>query len=93
MEQFLHGPAFALGPKDGLVCLDGGGPGAARVAEAAAAVEVRGARVYRLAAPELGEALSVFPLTVAIQRIALDFAVQLGTDPDDVRPEGWTIEI
>ncbi len=38
---------------------------------------------------EQGEALSVFPLTVTIQRIALEFAAQLGTEPDDVRPQGW----
>jgi glucosamine--fructose-6-phosphate aminotransferase (isomerizing) len=91
VEQFLHGPGFALGERDALVCLDGGGPGAERLAEAAGAAEALGTRVYRLAAPELGEALSVFPLTVAVQRIALDFAVQLGTDPDDVQPEGWGV--
>lgn len=94
VEQLLHGPAFALGPRDALVCLDGGGPGAPRLAELANAIEARGARVYRFAAPELGETLSVFPLTVTGQRIALDFALQLGTDPDDVRPEEWeAIEI
>ena len=43
-----------------------------------------------------GEALSVFPLTVCVQRIALELAEQLGTDPDafgyDVpgRKEAWT---
>ncbi len=89
LEQFLHGPAFALGPRDALICLDGGGPGAARLAEVANAVEARGAHVYRFAASEQGEALSVFPLTVTIQRIALEFAAQLGTDPDDVRPQEW----
>jgi glutamine---fructose-6-phosphate transaminase (isomerizing) len=94
VEQLLHGPAFALGGRDVLVCLDGGGPGAARLADLADAVEARGARVYRFAAPELGEPLSVFPLTVTVQRIALEFALQLGTDPDDVRPKEWeTIEI
>jgi glutamine---fructose-6-phosphate transaminase (isomerizing) len=93
-EQLLHGPGFALGPRDGLVCLEGGGPSAARLAELAGAIEERGARVYRFAARELGEPLSVFPLTVTVQRIALEFALQLGTDPDDVRPEEWrAIEI
>jgi hypothetical protein len=24
-----------------------------------------------------------------VQRIALDFATELGTDPDDVQPPGW----
>jgi glucosamine--fructose-6-phosphate aminotransferase (isomerizing) len=33
-------------------------------------------------APELGEPLSIFPLTVAVQRIALECAEALGTDPD-----------
>jgi glucosamine--fructose-6-phosphate aminotransferase (isomerizing) len=89
VEQLLHGPAFALGPRDALVCLDGGGPGAERLAELANALESRGVRVYRFAAHELGEPLSVFPLTVTVQRIALDFAEQLGTDPDDVRPDEW----
>jgi glucosamine--fructose-6-phosphate aminotransferase (isomerizing) len=94
VEQLLHGPAFALGPHDALVCVDGGGPGAARLAELANAIEARGTRVYRFAAPELGEPLSIFPLTVTVQRIALEFALQLGTDPDDVRPKAWkAIEI
>ncbi|MDQ6775016.1 MAG: SIS domain-containing protein [Actinomycetota bacterium] len=89
VEQLLHGPAFALGSGDGLVCLDGGGAGAPRLAELADAIEARGARVHRFAALELGEALSVFPLTVAVQRIARDFADRLGTDPDNVRPPEW----
>src|SRR5436305_692868 len=55
VEQFLHGPGFALGPDDALVCLDGGGPGSERVADAARAIEARGTRVYRFAATELGE--------------------------------------
>ncbi len=94
VEQLLHGPGFALDGRDALVCVDGGGPGADRLAELASAIESGGTRVYRFSAPELGEPLSVFPLTVVVQRIALDFAVELGTDPDDVRPEAWkTIDI
>jgi glucosamine--fructose-6-phosphate aminotransferase (isomerizing) len=89
VEQLLHGHGFALGPGDALVCLDGGGAGSERLREVADAVETLGTRVYRFAAPELGEPLSVFPLTVVVQRIALEFAEQLGTDPDDVRPEAW----
>jgi glucosamine--fructose-6-phosphate aminotransferase (isomerizing) len=88
-EQLMHGPAWALGPRDAVVCLDGGGPGAERLTELASAIEARGARVHRFAAPKLGEALSVFPLTVAVQRIALDFSRRLGTDPDKVRPPEW----
>ncbi len=94
VEQLLHGPGFALDGRDALVSLDGGGPGADRLADLASAIESRGTRVYRFSASELGEPLSVFPLTVVVQRIALDFAVELGTDPDDVRPEAWkTIDI
>jgi glucosamine--fructose-6-phosphate aminotransferase (isomerizing) len=94
VEQLLHGPGFALDARDGLVALDGGGPGAERLAELADAIEADGTRVYRFAATELGEPLSVFPLTVVVQRIALEFAQQLGTDPDDVQPAGWkTLEL
>jgi glucosamine--fructose-6-phosphate aminotransferase (isomerizing) len=89
VEQLLHGPGFALETGDGLVCLDGGGPGAPRLAELAAAIEAGGASVYRFSATDLGEALSIFPLTVVVQRIALDFAMLLGADPDNVRPSGW----
>ena len=39
-------------------------------------------RVHRVSAPELGELLSIFPLTVAVQRVALEAARTLGTDPD-----------
>ncbi|HWH43489.1 MAG TPA: SIS domain-containing protein [Thermoleophilaceae bacterium] len=81
-EQLLHGPVAALGPRDGLVALDGGGPGAARVAEVAAAAERSGVPVCTFRATALGEALSVFPLTAAVQRIALETAELLGTDPD-----------
>lgn len=94
VEQLLHGPAFALGPRDSLVCLDGGEPGSARLAEVVDAIEALGTRVYRFAAHEHGEPISVFPLTVTIQRIALEFALELGTDPDVVQPEEWgTIEL
>ena len=89
VEQLRHGPGFALGPRDALVSLDGGGPGAARLQEVSDAVGAAGSRVYRIAATELGEPLSIFPLTVAVQGIALAFALQLGTDPDDVGSVEW----
>ncbi len=89
VEQLLHGPAFGLGPRDAIVCLDGGGQGAERLSALADAIEARGVRIYRFAARELGEPLSVFPLTVTVQRIALEFALRLGADPDNVRPEEW----
>lgn len=82
VEQLLHGPAVALDARDALVCLDGGGPGAERLEEVARTVEAGGARVHRIAVRELGEQLSIFPLTVAVQRIALEAAEALGTDPD-----------
>ncbi len=83
VEQLLHGPAVALDARDALVCLDGGGAGSQRLAAVAETVAVGGARVHRFAAPAaLGEALSIFPLTAVVQRIALECAETLGTDPD-----------
>ncbi|MFN2519812.1 MAG: SIS domain-containing protein [Candidatus Limnocylindria bacterium] len=81
-EQFLHGPSVSLGDKDALVCLDGGGPGSERLREIATAAERSGIRVHRFAENALGEPLSVFPLTVVVQRVALECAAALGTDPD-----------
>jgi len=89
VEQLLHGPGFALEGLDALVCLEGGGPGTERLAELSGAIESRGARVYRFSATELGEPLSIFALTVVVQRIALDFATLLGSDPDNVAPPTW----
>jgi glucosamine--fructose-6-phosphate aminotransferase (isomerizing) len=82
VEQLLHGPAVALDARDALVCLDGGGPGTERLEEVARVVETGGATVHRIAARDLGEQLSIFPLTVAVQQIALEAAEALGTDPD-----------
>jgi len=82
VEQFLHGPSVALGPHDRLVCLDGGGVWSARIAEVAQAAERAGVPVTRMADDRLGELLSIFPLTVAVQRIALEAAEALGVDPD-----------
>ncbi len=82
VEQFFHGPSVACGDGCTLVCLDGGGPGAERLEAVAAAAAATGTVVHRIKEPSLGEALSIFPLTVAIQRISLDLAEELGTDPD-----------
>jgi glucosamine--fructose-6-phosphate aminotransferase (isomerizing) len=96
-EQLLHGPAVALRAGDGLVALDGGGPGADRVNEIADAAGRFGADVVSIREHELPEQLSIFPLTVAVQRIALDLANALGTDPDAFgrdRPghdEAWSV--
>lgn len=96
VEQLFHGPAVALDSRDALVCLDGGGPGAERLAAVAGAAEQVGVRVHRFTSPAgLGELESIFPLTAVVQRIALECAEQLGTDPDafgyDVpgREEAW----
>jgi glucosamine--fructose-6-phosphate aminotransferase (isomerizing) len=86
-EQFLHGPSVALDEQDTLVVLDGGGPGAERTQAIASAMEVTGARVVRLAERDLGEALSVFPLTVWVQRIAVELAEARGVSPDRFRYE------
>lgn len=82
VEQFLHGPSVALGRSDRLVCLDGGGAWSARIAEVAGAAEEAGVPVSRRVHGRLGELLSIFPLTVAVQRIALEAAEALGANPD-----------
>jgi glucosamine--fructose-6-phosphate aminotransferase (isomerizing) len=82
VEQLLHGPLVALGESDALVVLDGGGPAAERLEDVARLAEHDGARTHRISAHDLGEPLSVFPLTAAVQRIALEAAETLGTDPD-----------
>ncbi|HYB25391.1 MAG TPA: hypothetical protein VEF89_02125, partial [Solirubrobacteraceae bacterium] len=42
----------------------------------------QGTVVYEFARPELGETLSVFPLTVIVQKIAAEAAETLGTNAD-----------
>jgi glucosamine--fructose-6-phosphate aminotransferase (isomerizing) len=86
-EQFLHGPSVALDEQDTLVVLDGGGPMADRTESIAAAVEVTGAKVARFSQRELGEPLSVFALTVIVQRIALELSEARGVSPDRFRYE------
>ena len=81
-EQFLHGPSVALTERDALICLDGGGPAVIRLEEIRRAAAANNVRVHHLCERSLGEALSVFPLTVLVQRIALDCARALGTNPD-----------
>ena len=96
VEQFFHGPSVAIDERDALVCLDGGGPGEERLRGVARAAETSRARVQVVSETSLGEPLSIFPLTVCVQRIALELAEQLGADPDvfgyDVpgRKEAWT---
>jgi glutamine---fructose-6-phosphate transaminase (isomerizing) len=96
VEQFFHGPSVAVDGQDTLVCLDGGGPGQERLLAVGRAAEQCGARVHVLSETSLPEPLSIFPLTVLVQRIALELAEQVGSDPDafgyDVpgRKEAWT---
>jgi glutamine---fructose-6-phosphate transaminase (isomerizing) len=82
VESVIHGPSAALGERDALVCLDGGGPGSRRVDDLAALITAHGAAVHRFNRTELGEQLSIFPLTVVVQRIALEASEALGTNPD-----------
>ena len=82
VEQYVHGPSVAIGAPDALVVLDGGGPWSARLDEAAQATADAGATVHRICETSLGEPLSIFPLTAAVQRIALELSEALGTDPD-----------
>jgi glucosamine--fructose-6-phosphate aminotransferase (isomerizing) len=77
----------ALDDQDTLVVLDGGGPMAERTEAIASAVAVTGAKVARFPQRELGEALSVFPLTVVVQRIALELSEARGVSPDRFRYE------
>ena len=86
-EQFLHGPSVALDGQDTLVALDGGGPGAERTKAIAAAMETIGVPVVRIAERDLGEPLSVFALTVWVQRIAVELAEARGVSPDRFRYE------
>jgi glucosamine--fructose-6-phosphate aminotransferase (isomerizing) len=82
VEQFLHGPSVALRGHDRLVALDGGGPWSARIAEVTQAARDSGTPVSHIVETGLGELLSIFPLTVAVQRIALEAAEALGVNPD-----------
>jgi glucosamine--fructose-6-phosphate aminotransferase (isomerizing) len=81
VEQLYHGPAVALDDRDTLVCLDGGGRAADRLAAVADAAERCGTHVVRIRNDALGEVLSIFPLTAAVQRIALECAEAVGSDP------------
>ena len=82
MEYLLHGPCVAVGADDALVVLDTGGPGSERLAVVADTCAGHGAVVHRFRRDALGEALSVFALTTIVQRIALEAAERLGTNPD-----------
>jgi glucosamine--fructose-6-phosphate aminotransferase (isomerizing) len=82
VEAVIHGPSAALGERDALVLLDGGGPGSARIDDLEAVIGAHGTAVHRFVRAHLGEPLSVFPLTVVVQKIAVEAAEALGTNPD-----------
>jgi glutamine---fructose-6-phosphate transaminase (isomerizing) len=82
VEQYLHGPSVAVGPSDTLVAVNGGGPGEERLLAVARSAESAGVTVRVIESRDAGELLSVFPLTAAVQRIALEAAEVLGTNPD-----------
>jgi glucosamine--fructose-6-phosphate aminotransferase (isomerizing) len=81
-EHILHGPSVALGSDDALVCLNGGGPGAERLDDLALVASSAGSTVHRFDRTDLGEPLSIFALTVVVQKIAAECAEALGTNPD-----------
>jgi glucosamine--fructose-6-phosphate aminotransferase (isomerizing) len=81
-EQILHGPSVALGADDALVCLDGGGAGAGRLDDLAAVAAVAGCAVHRFVRTGLDESLSIFPLTVVVQKIAVECAEARAANPD-----------
>jgi len=80
-ENVLHGPAVALGGADALVCLDGG-IGSGRLDDLARVVGAQGATVHRFSRTGMGPDLSIFALTVVVQKIAAEAAEALGTNPD-----------
>jgi glucosamine--fructose-6-phosphate aminotransferase (isomerizing) len=82
VEQLLHGPSVALQAGDALISLDGGGPGASRLAEIEALCAAYGVAVHAFRETALGEPLSVFALTTVVQLLALEWAEALGTNPD-----------
>ena len=95
-EQLLHGPSVALGPDDALVCLDGEVQRPNRLDDLIEVVRAQGSKVYRFTRQDLGEPLSIFPLTTIVQKIAVEAAELKGANPDSFgkdlpgRAEAWT---
>lgn len=87
VEQFLHGPAAATDARDLLVALRSHGPGLQRVDDVTRGAEVAGLQVLRIGPFDTNEALSVFPLTIGVQRVALDLALRSNVNPDLFRTE------
>jgi glucosamine--fructose-6-phosphate aminotransferase (isomerizing) len=82
VEQLLHGPSVALHDDDYLISLDGGGHGSSRLQEVEQLVSSYGTKVHAFRETALGEHLSVFPLTIIVQMLALEWAEALQTNPD-----------
>jgi glucosamine--fructose-6-phosphate aminotransferase (isomerizing) len=86
----------ALAADDTLVVLDGGGRETARLDEIATVTAGQGATVHHIRRADLGEPLSIFPLTVVVQKIALELAEARGTNPDSFgkdlpgRADAWS---
>ncbi len=83
MEYLLHGPSVAVGAERRArrARRRRRGVGAPR-ASSPTRSRGHGALVHRFRRDALGEALSVFALTTIVQRIALEGAERLGTNPD-----------
>ena len=94
VESTIHGPAAALSDGDALVCLDGG-TDSGRIDDLVNVVSAHGTAVHRFDRPALGPRLSIFPLTVVVQKIAVEASEALGTNPDSFgrdlpgRAEAW----
>jgi len=82
VEQYLHGPSVAPRADDTLICLNGGGPGEERLFAVARSAESCQVTVHVITIGQPSELLSVFPLTAVVQKIALETAERLGTNPD-----------
>ena len=81
-EQYLHGPSVAPRADDTLICLNGGGPAEERLLAVARSAESCQVTVHVITIDQPSELLSVFPLTAVVQKIALETAERLGTNPD-----------
>ena len=85
VEQFFHGPSVAVDERDTLVCLDGGGPGRSGCAQSPEPRRPVAPVCTLLTETGLPEPLSIFALTVLVQRIALELAEQPRLRPGRLR--------
>ena len=101
LEQFLHGPFVATGPKSSVTLVSPPGPGYARSLEIGRAVKATGAGLTALVAegddgmttiadnvvtlPEMDEALSPIVYLVPLQLFTYWLALDRGRNPDTFR--------